>query len=249
MVSGAMRRMLLLLALGLAAGPARSAAAAVDNYEACLKAIERDADRGLDAAQSWADEGGGAPARHCVALALKQLGRYAEAATAFETLARAPGAGDAATRAEILSQAGNAWLLQHEPQKAYDALSEALKLKPGDRDILIDRARAAALGEDFSAAVKDLNRVLARNPGDVDALILRANTRRTLGDLPGAKADADDAVAKGPNVPDAWVERGITRYVQGDKTGARDDWRMALKLAPDSKAGLDAQALLEREKL
>jgi tetratricopeptide (TPR) repeat protein len=234
------------LILGMALAGA-SAHAAVDNYDACLKLVESNPDRGLDAAQAWADEGGGVPARHCADLALKQLGRYAEAAAALDTLARDRGAGDAAMRAEILSQAGNTWLLQHDAQKAYNSFSAALELQPGNRDTLIDRARAAALGEDYNAAAKDLDRVLAKAPNDIDALILRSNTRRALGDLPGAKIDSDLAVAKGATVPDAWIEHGIVRYFLGDKAGAQSDWRMALKLGPDTKAGLDAQALLERE--
>ena len=234
----------LLAAAGLAL-PGR--AGAVDSYEGCLALIETNADRALDEAQAWADQGGGAPAQHCAAMAMQKLGRYAEAATALDNLARQRGAGDAATHAEILSQAGNAWLLQHEAQKAYNSFSAALTLLPGDRDILIDRARAAALGEDYKLAAADLTAVLRKAPEDVDALILRANARRGLGDLKGAKADSEKAVEKGPTVADAWIERGLTRFMLGDKPGARDDWRMALKLAPDGKAGLDAQALLERE--
>lgn len=222
-------------------------ALAVEDYEKCLALVDQAPAQALDEAQGWADLGGGVPARHCRLLALKRLGHYADAAAGLEDLARAPGAGDAPNRAELLAQAGNAWILQHEPARAFAALSEALRLRPRDRDILIDRARAAALGEDYRSARMDLDQVLAQAPVDIDALVLRAAARRLLGDLAGAKADANLAITKAPNVPDAWIERGLARFFMGDQPGARSDWTKAQKLAPNSQAGLDAQALLERE--
>jgi tetratricopeptide (TPR) repeat protein len=243
-----MRSWLFLLALGLAFGaPLR--VLALDNYEACLALVESDPAKAVDEASAWADSGGGPPARHCFCLALKQSGHYAEAAQCLEALAPQRGAGDRATQAAILAQAGNAWILQHEGQKAYNALSRALALSPDDPDMLLDRARAAVLAEDFAAAKDDLDRLVPRSIGPLrlSALILRANAKRELGDPPGARKDAEAALNLAPDSAPAHIERGIDRYLLGDRPGARSDWEEAVRLAPDSAAALDAQSLLQKE--
>ena len=248
MISPAMRTPLFLFAFGLALGmPQRLLA--LDSYEACLALVQSDPAKALDEARAWADGGGGPPARHCGCLALEQAGHYAEAAQCLEALAPGRGAGDRDTQAEILAQAGNAWILQHEGQKAYDALSRALALTPDDPDMLFDRARAAVLAEDFYAARDDLDHVIPRAMGSLrlQALILRSDAKRELGDLTGARKDAEAAVNQQPDNAAAHVERGIDRYLQGDKSGGRGDWEEAVRLAPNTPAALDAQSLLQKD--
>src|SRR5690606_17720861 len=150
-------------------------------------------------------------ARHCQALALIKLHHYGEAATRLEGLAVEPGAGDGRARAALLGQARNARMLEHEASRAYNAQSRALMLAPGDRDLLIDRALASALGEDYNAAEEDLTALIARNQTDIEALILRADARQALGNLTGARADAEAAVRNAPRSPDAWLQRGLVR--------------------------------------
>ena len=50
----------------------------------------------------------------------------------------------AGLRADVLDQAGQAWLLAGDPVRAYAAAGEATALAPGDPELLIDRAEAAA---------------------------------------------------------------------------------------------------------
>lgn len=238
---------LLLVAIG-APLPAH-AADDTPTYAQCLAKIQADPDQAFEDALAWHDMGGGVPARHCQTMALIALGHYGEAASRLEALAREPGAGDARARAEILAQAGNAWILAREAQHAYNALSAALELVPREPDYLYDRARASALGEDFRAARDDLDTLITIVPRDGEAFALRASARRSLGDLAGARADADQAVRLSPKDPDGWLERGTIRHFQGDEEGAGADWRKALTLDPDSAAGKAAQAILERKAL
>ncbi len=56
-------------------------------YQDCIAESEADPEIAHVNAMTWRDTGGGLPARHCVALSLASLGRYAEAAVELEIMA------------------------------------------------------------------------------------------------------------------------------------------------------------------
>lgn len=180
-------------------------------YDACVAKVATDAETAFEDALIFRDEGGGVLARHCIALALLELGRTEEAASRLEEAAFMPDGGDADMRAEMLSQAGNAWLIAHAPVEAENAFTNALLIKPGDADIFIDRARALALQERFVEAVSDLSVALAQRPNDVLALRLRADAHLELGQIDQAEQDVADALAVDPRDIDALVVRGRVR--------------------------------------
>lgn len=226
------------------------AAPAVRSYESCLARVQEDPDGAYDAALNWRDFGaGGAAAKHCAALALVAAGRYAEAARQLEALAVEPGAGSRNTRAEILAQAGNAWLLQDRPTLAYNAFSRALELSPFDSQTLIDRARALSLLGRRAEAEKDLGWAIDANPIATEAFVLRASARRERGDVKGANEDANEAVYLEPQNPEALLERGLVRQSMNDSQGALADWHAALLAGGTSSAGREAQRLLQEAAL
>jgi len=183
-----MKRLVLPLLLWLAAAlPAR---ASDMTYEGCLSQVETAPATALTSAQAWNAAGGGAPAAHCVALALVALNRYGEAAQVLERIANDPGSGTSEARAELLAQAGNAWLLANEPGHGNDDLTRALVFAPGDIGLLYDRARARLMSKSYGGAMEDINAVLAQMPSDGSALLLRAKLRSLTGDPAGARADA-----------------------------------------------------------
>jgi hypothetical protein len=102
----------LALLLG-APDPARTAEEAPppDPYEVCMTLAREDPAAGFERAETWRSEGGGDPARHCAAVALIELGRHAEAARRLEALAQDLRPAHRELRAEVLGQAGQAWLL------------------------------------------------------------------------------------------------------------------------------------------
>src|SRR5258708_40298636 len=67
-------------------------------------------------------------------------------------------------RAEVLSQAGQAWQLAGDPARAYAADGAALGLLPDDADLLTDRAEAAGSAGWFDKAGAHLDRGLKTNP-------------------------------------------------------------------------------------
>lgn len=223
----------------------RSAEADAATYERCMKLARKDPGAAQSLARAWHDRGGAHPAEHCDAVALIGLGKYQEAATRLEGLAQAMTTAPAALRADVLDQAGQAWLLSGDPMRAYAASGAAVALQPNDPDLLVDRAEAAAAAGYLDKAVVDLDHVLKTDPGRVDALIYRASAYRALERLDPALADVEKALAQAPNSAPALLERGNIRRLEGDLAGARQDWERVGRLAPGSPADMAAKANIE----
>ena len=240
-----------ILLLGAVAAPA-APASPLDNpalpgatrYDRCLALAESRPRAALAAAEAW--RGGGAAAAHCQAVALVGIGRYSEAALKLDGLARDPAIADPGHRAELFDQAGNAWLLARKSGPAQSSFSEALRLQPGNPDLLADRARAKAMIEDWTGADSDLSTALARDPRRPDLLVLRASARRALHRLKEALADVAAALRLKPGDPEALVERGALKFEAGDKAGAAADWQQTIALAPQSAAAHSAREHLSQ---
>src|SRR6185437_6477481 len=89
----------------------------------------------LARAKQWSNSGGGFDADHCVAMALYDMKQYAEAARAFEKLARSMTNEGLTDQARIFDQAGQAWLVAEQPRSAKSAFDAALRLTPNDPDL------------------------------------------------------------------------------------------------------------------
>ena len=111
------------LAVGAAVALWAGLAAAADDpppsarYEACLALIEKAPKEAFEDAIQWRDEGGGGAAEHCAASALVALGLFEDAAARLESLAQRIKEGPA-FKAQILGQAGQAWLLADNAARA-----------------------------------------------------------------------------------------------------------------------------------
>ncbi len=232
-----------------ARSPARNAEADAATYDRCLKLAKQNPIAAENLAKAWHERGGAHPADHCAAVALVGLKQYKEAASRLEALAQEMTKAPASLRAEVLDQAGQAWLLAGDPVRAYAAAGQAVSLQPNDPDLLIDRAEAAASAGYFDKAVADLDHVLKTEPGRIDALIYRASANRSLSRLDPALVDVEKALTQAPNSALALLERGNIRRLKGDIQGARRDWERIGQLAPGSKADMAARANLERLEL
>ncbi len=213
-------------------------------YLHCISLARQKPEDGWEEALAWTSLGGGEPAEHCAAVALFGLKSYAESATRLQDLAQKSHRSNL-LRAGMLDQAGQAWLLDHQPEKAYAAITTALQLVPGAPDLLVDRAQALAEAKNYRDALKDLDQALAADPNRVDALVCRASARRILNNLDGAAADIASALALDHLDPDAWLEDGMVKRLRGDKTGARKAWMQVLTLAPKTPDAVTAQRNLE----
>lgn len=201
------------------------------DYNRCLKRVDRHPDEAMEMAMNALANGEDASAEHCAALALVGLKQYGEAARRLDALARKPSAGDAEVRAQIMGQAGNAWLLAGQPELATASFTAALSLMPSEALFLIDRSRASALLKKWKAAETDLSAALVAEPGNAEALVLRSSARRAQRNNQGAMGDVTQALVINPDYPEALVERGLLRALLGDKPGARKDFFRVLELA------------------
>lgn len=204
-------------------------------YEFCLRQIDIDAEEAFDRSLLWRDQGGGAPAIHCSALALMALSQYADAADRLDALAQDPSNGlDGALRAEIFLQAANGWMLEGFPLQAVQSLNAAQRLAADDADLAeqinFDRARAFIMDNDWDAAIGQLSLVLNQNPASKDALTLRATGYRALGEGALALEDLGRVLGGDPDYVPALLERGVLWRLLGEDEAARADWIRVLLL-------------------
>jgi len=206
-------------------------------YSECMQLARREPLKALPMAEKWKAEGGGLGARHCVAIAMYEAGKYVPAATQLEAIERDMGSERPGLRAELLAQAGQAWMEANQAENAASAQSRALDLKPQDVDLWIDRGLSYAAIQAWPRAISDFGRALEIEPYKVEILVLRAAAWRHAANADKALADADRALTIAPDNADAFLERGLALLARGDRGSATTAFNKVLKLAP---AGSDA---------
>jgi tetratricopeptide (TPR) repeat protein len=233
-------RVLLAAALSVIAGPAL--AQQVDpfaptpnhprRYNDCMQLARREPLKALPMAEKWKAEGGGLGARHCVAIAMFEAGKFVPAATQLEAIERDMGTDRPGLRAELLVQAGQAWMEANQAENAAAVQTRALELKPNDAELWVDRALSFAAMRAWPRAVSDFDRALRIEPNKVEVLVLRAAAWRNAGDPAKALADADRALKLAPDHSEALLERGLAVAARGDRSAAAADFAKVLKLVP-----------------
>lgn len=201
-----MKRAALLLALAAAAPPERSAADG-ERYRACLAAARAQPTRAIELAGAWRIEGGGVPARHCLALALMAEGKPAAARAELEGAARAADTARDPLAGALWGQAGNAALLSGDAAAARAHFTTALARlaadapAPARSGLLIDRARAGVAAGDLPRARADLDAAIALSPADPLARRLSAALATRMGDDARAEAELAEARRLDPGAP------------------------------------------------
>jgi len=212
-------------------------------YTECMDLARREPLKALPMAEKWKAEGGGLGARHCVAIAMFESGKFVPAATQLEAIERDMGADRPALRAELLAQAGQAWMEANQAENAAAAQSRALDLKPTDIDLWVDRGLSYAAMRAWPRAISDFDRALQIEPNKVEILVLRAAAWRNAGDPAKALADADRVLKRAPDHSEALLERGFALLARGDRNAASAEFTKVLKVVPP---GSDAAKRAER---
>ena len=205
-------------------------------YAECMKLARGEPLKALPMAEKWMGEGGGLGARHCVALAMFQSGKYAQAAAQFEAMARDMGQERPGLRAELWAQAGQAWMEAGAAEKASQAQSRALELKTDDPDLWVDRGLSYAAMQAWPRAIGDFDRAIRLRQDDVEVLVLRAAAWRNARDPRRALEDANRALTIAPDHSEALLERGFAYLAQGTRDAANRDFERVLRLVPPSSA-------------
>jgi tetratricopeptide (TPR) repeat protein len=220
----------------------------LERYNDCMRLARAEPLKALPLAEKWQAAGGSFGARHCAAVALFEAGRYGKAAVEFEDIARDMGQERAGVRAELLAQAGQAFMEAGLADRAADAQTRALALKRQDPELWIDRGLSYAAMQAWPRAISDFDHALALRPDDVEILVLRAAAWRNAGNTDKALKDAGQALRIAPDHAGALLERGFASLARGDRRQANDDFNTVLRLAPaNSTAAKRAQAGLRGE--
>ena len=214
-------------------------------YRDCIKLAQLKPEDGFESAIAWRDMGGGEPARHCVAVALISLGKYEEAATRLDALAKDSKA-DPGVVAGMLAQAGQAWMMANNLEFAWRDQSRALELVPNNPQLWVDRAMALGLAGEYWEAIDDLNKALDLIPNQPDVLIYRASAWRMLESYDLAMSDIENALSQEPQNPQALFERGKLHQIAGNKDLARQDWLNVIELSNGTPVADAAKANIEK---
>lgn len=236
------------LLLILAAVAAQPSGDETDRFRQCAALARKDASAGVEAAQAWQVAGGDIPARQCLGLAYMAMDRAAPAAVVFEQAARAAEAVQDQRVTDLWGQAGNAWLVAGEAEKARAAFNTALAHGGGSDEwkgeLYIDRARALVELAQPDAARADLDRALELVPDDPMGWLLSATLARRQNDIPRAALHIAKAEKRAPGDPHIALEAGNIAGLQGRLAEAREKWSVAANgdgpASTAAKAALDA---------
>lgn len=116
---------------------------------------------------------------------------------------------------------------------AVDALSEAIKLKPGYLEALMERAKNYENMQDFDKALADYGEILRIDPNNAGAYHNRATIYSALGRVDDALADCDKAIALDPANPLSFLNRAYLHFFKKDIKAARADLDRAKALYDD----------------
>lgn len=238
------------LLLALITAPAFAAPMAGDKsrYQACLAMARATPERGIGSAQAWRIEGGGIPARHCLAIAQVGVRDYAEALKSFEAAATASAAAQDGQTVSLWAQGADAALLAAKPDVALRFLDEALKgdLSPRAAAALrVTRAEALVDLKRPTEAAADLETATTLDPGVRYGWLLKATLARRAGDLKTAEAAILKAAEIDPDSAEVQLEAGNIASLQGNATLAKAAWQAAADADPASPAGIAAAKALK----
>ena len=183
----------------------------------------------------------------CRAIAAQETGKFAEAATGFETAAGMAKPGDPAAD-RMLAAAGNMWIAAGQPGKAALAIDRALTgkgLLADQRGLaLLDRARAAEAQGDLKTARAKLNLAAQSIAEDPFLWYFSAALAIRENDIATAKIAINRALVMIPNDPTILFEAGHVYQAAGDDSKARDYWTRAAAADPNGPSGNAARRAL-----
>lgn len=225
--------------------PAEAKAQDAARYDECLRKVEQAPEEGLTEALQWRDLGGGAPARHCVAMGLAATGHEDMAAARLEELAAEVGSHDRVIAADLMAQGAALWSITGQDPRALAALDKAIGWNGDKATLHLDRAHVLSGMERFREADEAVTRALELDDLSAEAYALRGMIRRELNQRDSAEDDIAMALALDPEQPYALIQRALQRAAAGDRQGARDDANAVIAQDPDAPVAENARRVLE----
>ncbi|MEM9232830.1 MAG: hypothetical protein AAGA69_01165 [Pseudomonadota bacterium] len=177
------------------------------SYETCTDLVQADPMAALDYAEAWQTEGGGAPARHCVAIATLGLGRPASAGAMLARLADEE-TYDAGVAARLYIQAAEALMAGGRREQAFLALKGAYEKAPDTPEVHMSAAAIYATGSEWEGVILTLDALARFADLSADAYALRGRARFEREQYAASARDVSKALSLDPYLVDAIVLRG-----------------------------------------
>ena len=168
--------------------------AATERLKACEALAQQAPEQAYEEGRAWTAESPAIEGKYCLAAAAYAVGRPLLAAQQFQAVADAFAGRGKAEQAQSQSDAGNAWLIAGDPERALSAFDKAVGFAPENPDVWVDRARAYAYKRDWRRTEEDLNAALNLREADTLIFRLRAEARLQQGALQLALKDITQAV-------------------------------------------------------
>ncbi|MEM9988911.1 MAG: hypothetical protein AAF723_05265 [Pseudomonadota bacterium] len=179
----------------------------IPSYDSCAALAEQDPGAGRAQAEAWMADGGGRPAKHCLALATLGLGSPASAGAILAELAEAERA-DPGVAARLYVQSAEAFMQAGRRDDALAALRETYKIIADAPEVHMAAATIYATAEEWEGVVLTLNALERYADLSADAFALRARAYVERGDTLKAAKDVKKALKLDPLLVDALVLRG-----------------------------------------
>jgi predicted Zn-dependent protease len=177
-------------------------------YQACIVGVRKKPAEAQRRAARWLNEGGGAAAMHCQAVADLAAGYPRLAAVRLLAIAERSDAGDMLTRARILGQAALAFLEAEAPEQAESAISAAYALAPEGGELHLIAAKVYVARGKNQAAVDAVNAAEKQGLASASGFVARARAYLALQQPRSAADDVVNALGLDPLNVDALTLRG-----------------------------------------
>lgn len=207
-MSAAFAAALLLAVLTPEPPDAASLEFADEAYAACVKNVRTDPARVQRRAAQWLNEGGGAAALHCQAVANLAAGHPRLAAVRLMELAERPGAGDGLMRARFLGQAALAFLEADAPEEAENAVNAGYVLVPEGGELHLIAGKVYVARGKNQAAIDAVTAAEKQGLASASGFVARARAYLALQQPRSAADDVVNALSLDPLNIDALTLRG-----------------------------------------
>ncbi|OFW99549.1 MAG: hypothetical protein A3E78_00120 [Alphaproteobacteria bacterium RIFCSPHIGHO2_12_FULL_63_12] len=194
-----------------------------ERHADCVRLIADDPASGRRAAESWASEGGGAPALHCLAVSDLAAGLPKLAAVRLTGISERADAGDAKARARLLAEAALAWLDARDYPQAEGSIGAAKRMAPDLAELDFVAAKVFAAAGKHQAAADAVTAAETKGLRTIEAYIIRARANRALGKDMAAADDVVAALSLNPLDIDALTLRGELQQAGIDIEAYYDD--------------------------
>lgn len=178
------------------------------SYEACTELVSEAPEAGLDYAEAWQAEGGGRPARHCLAVALLNTDHPGSAGAILAGLGDEESEEDPGVAARLYLQAAEAFITAGKREETFVALKHAYEAAPDTPEVHMSAAMIYATAEEWEGVILTLDALERYAALSSDGLALRGRAKFKLERYAEAAKDAAAALKLDAYLVDAVVLRG-----------------------------------------